>query len=434
MISGCSKEKSREPEGQTTLDTDVSLQEEITEETTSGNEQAETITFWSNCEPKERLFLLDNIKSFENENPTINIETDHFRNEEELIDIFSAASLAGAGPDVILLNIGSMKKLAKENVLKDLSTEFDYGGFLPGLSELTFFDKKRYAIPFNSSDFLLLFYNKEIITQIPSNFEELVAFSKEYTNTSKNTYGFLLNAKQPEWVIPFTGGYMDWIYDYDTGTINLNNQSVQKTLSFLNELYNTEKIMPFDIEYEEINESFKTGETAMIINGSWAIEEYAQEGIDFGVAKIPKAIGAFTNPTPMITGLGFMVNINSTSQSFESTKKFIDFMLSKDIQKAWMLNTSSFPAVEGIEKEDLMSNEIYYNALLQAKICRGQIPEEDLRLIRDVIKLNLESVIAGNISVEDASSKMQEDIIKMKSGQLKIEDYPTSTTSGKSQD
>ena len=104
-------------------------------------------------------------------------------------------------------------------------------------------------------------------------------------------------------------------------------------------------------------------------------------------------------------------------------------MISNEIQKAWMLNTSSYPSVTGLEREDIMTNDILYNTLLQVKICRGQIPEEDLRLVREVIKLNIESLIAGNISAEDAAVKMQEDIIKMKSGQLKIEDF-TETTSG----
>ena len=245
-----------------------------------------SVTFWNSCKPKERIFLMENIESFKRENPNISIEVKHYRSEEELMDTFSAASLAGAGPDIILLGMNNMKKLAKENVLKDLTDEFDYNKFIPGLNELTFFDRKRYVVPFNAADFLLFFYNREIISRPPSNFEEVLTYTRENTDPAAGIYGFLLNAGQPEWVLPFMGGYLDWIYDYDSGSISLNNQSVQKTLGFLEEVYNVENIIPFDIDYEEINDSFKAGNTAMIINGSWAIEEYEEAGIDLSLIHI----------------------------------------------------------------------------------------------------------------------------------------------------
>ena len=429
VFSGCAGKKTENSDNMATTSTKRAAENETDDKHSQETDAIHSVTFWNSCKPKERIFLMENIESFKRENPNISIEVKHYRSEEELMDTFSAASLAGAGPDIILLGMNNMKKLVKENVLKDLTDEFDYNKFIPGLNELTFFDRKRYVVPFNAADFLLFFYNREIISRPPSNFEEVLTYTRENTDPAAGIYGFLLNAGQPEWVLPFMGGYLDWIYDYDSGSISLNNQSVQKTLGFLEEVYNVENIIPFDIDYEEINDSFKAGNTAMIINGSWAIEEYEEAGIDFGVSKIPKATGALSNPTPMVTGMGFMVNVNSALKNFEYARSFINYMISNEIQKAWMLNTSSYPSVTGLEREDIMTNDILYNTLLQVKICRGQIPEEDLRLVREVIKLNIESLIAGNISAEDAAVKMQEDIIKMKSGQLKIEDF-TETTSG----
>lgn len=428
IFSGCSIKETESPDNTVTTLTEQASENETDGIAEEENEKTHSIIFWNSCEPQERIFLMDNIESFKRENQDIDIQVKHYRSEEEMMDTFSAASLAGAGPDILLLGINNMKKLAKENVLKDLSDEFDFNMFIPGLNELTFFDSKKYIVPFNASDFLLFFYNKDIITQAPADFEGVLDYARENTDFAAGTYGFLLNAGQPEWIIPFMGGYLDWIYDYDKGSVNLNNQSVQKTLEFLYQLYNIENIMPFNIGYEEINDSFKSGQTAMIINGSWAIEEYREEGINFGVAKIPKITGALINPTPMVTGLGFVINVNSTSKSFEYSRSFINYMISSEIQRAWMLNTSSFPSVTGLEKEEILTDDILYNALLQLKVCRGQIPEEDLRLIRDVIRLNIESLVSGNISAEDAANKMQEDIIKMKSGQINIEDYSEQTT------
>jgi maltose-binding protein MalE len=392
-----------------------------------------SISVWDSCEPKGRIFLMDNIENFLKENENIDISMKHFRSEEELVDVFTAASLAGAGPEIVLLSFDSMKKLAAENVLREIGDEFDYSKFLAGLNDLTSFEDKKYIVPFSSSDFLILYFNKSAIQEIPTTFDNIIEYSKEKINSKdkhKTGYGFLLNASEPDWVIPFVGGYLDWIYNYDTGMINLNTNSMKNTLNFLDTLYNKEKIMPFEIGYENINEAFKSGEVDMIINGTWAINEYKEAGINFGVAKIPKVSDAITNPTPMISGLGFVVNVTCSNENFEVVKNFINYMISTDVQESLIYNTYSFPSILGLEKSELLNDDNIYNSLLQAKVCRGKPAEEDLRIIRDVIRTNLESFISGSLTVDDAVNKMQEEAIKLKSGEVKIEGDTSTTESG----
>ena len=76
-------------------------------------------------------------------NPEITVNARHFRSEEELVDVFSAASLSGAGPEIVLASFDSMKKMANENILKDLTDEINYNIFLEGLTELSSFDSKN---------------------------------------------------------------------------------------------------------------------------------------------------------------------------------------------------------------------------------------------------------------------------------------------------
>lgn len=403
---------------------------------TVANEEAEagreSINIWDSCEPKERIFLIDSIENFLKENENIDISIKHFRSEEELVDVFTAASLAGAGPEIVLLSFDSMKKLATENVLREIGDEFDYSKFLTGLNDLTNFEDKKYIVPFSSSDFLILYFNKSAIQEIPTTFDDIIEYSKDKMDSKNdNGYGFLLNASEPDWVIPFVGGYLDWIYNYDTGMINLNTNSMKNTLNFLDTLYNKEKIMPFEIGYENINEAFKSGAADMIINGTWAINEYKEAGINFGVAKIPKVSDAITNPTPMISGLGFVVNVTCSNENFEVVKKFINYMISTDVQKSLIYNTYSFPSVVGLEKSELLDDDNIYNLLIQAKVCRGKPAEEDLRIIRDVIRTNLESFLSGSLTVDDAVNKMQEEAIKLKSGEVKIEEETSTTESAK---
>lgn len=427
--TSCSKIQSS-PASKAVNNAGSQITENNTETTANNNllQSENTISIWDSCQPKERVFLTESINNFLKQNPAYTIDTRHFRNEEELVDVFSASSLAGDGPEIILVGFDSMKKLAQNSIVKDLSNEVNYNIFLPGLVELSSFDNKKYIIPFSSSDFLIFYYNKNLIKKIPGNFDDVISISKELLSAKDQKYGFLLNASEPDWDVPFIGGYLDWFYEYDSGAINLNSAAMEKTLNFINNIYNVDKIVPHNMNYEDMNNLFKSGKAAMFINGVWSVDEYKEAGLNFGVLKIPRNTDGITNPTPMISGLGFMVNNNSSRKSFEIVKKFINYMISPDIQTGWTLNTSSFPAITGLETDKLSNDDILYNILLQAKICRGEPPEEDLRLIRDVLKLNIDNLISGNITAADAKEKMQEDIIKLKSGKIKVEDYSSTTS------
>jgi arabinogalactan oligomer/maltooligosaccharide transport system substrate-binding protein len=414
----------------------TSLAGQITGNTDTNNSQildsdplrdGKTVSIWDSAQPKDRIFLMESINNFIKINPEVSINARHFRSEEELVDVFSAASLSGAGPEIVLASFDSMKKMAKENILKNLSDEINYKIFLDGLVELSSFEGKKYIIPFSSSDFLVFYYNKDLISEVPSNFDDVIARSKEFLSSKDSKYGFVINASEPDWTIPFIGGYLDWFYEYASGDINLNSAAMEKTLNFINNIYNTDKIIPANRGYEELNNLFKSGKAAMFINGVWAVDEYKEAQINFGISKIPRSTDAATGPTPMISGLGFMINNNSTVKSFETAKKIIDFMVSPDVQTSWALNSSSYPAITGLETNKLSGDDLIYNILLQAKVCRGKPQEEDLKLIRDVLRINIESVLSGDISPADAKEKMQEDLIKLKSGEIEVKNYSTTT-------
>jgi maltose-binding protein MalE len=422
-------------------DTTTSLAGESTISSGSDNGQilnenplndGKTINIWDCAQPKDRIFLMESISNFMKINPELSINARHFRSEEELVDVFSAASLSGAGPEIVLAGFDAMKKMTNENILKNLSNEINFNIFLEGLTELSIFDGNKYIIPFSSSDFLVFYYNKDLVSEVPANFDDVIVKSKELLGSKDPKYGFVMNALEPDWVVPFIGGYNEWFYEYDSGDINLNSPAMEKTLNFINNIFNVEKIIPANNGYEELNNLFKSGKTAMFINGVWAVDEYKEAGINFGISKIPRVTLTDASPTPMISGLGFMVNSNSSVKSFDTAKKLINFMVSPDTQTSLALNTSSYPAIKGLETGSLSGNDLTYNILLQAKICRGKPQEEDMQLIRDVLRMNIESILSGDITPADAKEKMQEDLLKLKSGEIELKDYSATTINAES--
>jgi ABC-type glycerol-3-phosphate transport system substrate-binding protein len=392
-------------------------------ESTASEKLGVQITLWDCLEPKERFALMESVDNFMTENSYIDIETRHFRSQEELEDQFEAASLAGAGPELLLLDFDGVQRLVPENVVKEITDEADYSLFIDGLVEISGYNGKNYIIPFRSFDFLVLFYNKDLIDKPPVSFEEIIEYCKEVNNFRDGVYGFLLNAGEADWIIPFIGGYSDWIVDYGSNSLTLANEATVKTLEFLNYIYNEEKILPYDIEYSEINELFKNGNAHMIIDNIQLIGEYNEAGLNIGVEKIPLVWQGDKYPTPLISGLGFMINVNCYGSELAAVNEFIQYMLTEDVQVDWTSITDTFPVLKNIDgNEVIRNNDIVYDAFQQAKICRGKPDDKLIMVIRDAIRDNVKNVISQDILPADAALKIQEDALRLRSGNVPVEE------------
>ncbi len=385
------------------------------------------ITLWDYLDPKGRLALMESTGNFMNRNSHIKINVKHFRSQEELEDQFEAASLAGAGPELILLNFDGVQKLVPQNVVKEITSEIiraaDYSLFLDGLVEISQYNGVKYIIPFRSFDFLVLLYNKEFVEEPPESFEEMIEYCNEVNNFNQGIYGFLLNNNAADWIIPFIGGYEDWIVDYSSNSLTLSSQATIRAMEFLDNLYNQEKILPSNIEYSEIKGLFKSGNVHMIIDNINMVEEYREAGLDIGVAKIPRALQSYKNPTPLISGTGFIININCYGNELKAVNEFIKYMLTEEVQIEWTSSTDTFPVLKNIDENSLIkNNDIILNAFQQAKLCRGKPYEKLIMVIRNAIRDNAKSVISGDMLPEDAALKIQEDALRLRSGDAGVEE------------
>jgi arabinogalactan oligomer / maltooligosaccharide transport system substrate-binding protein len=420
--AGCSLFNSEAGETEENIVTEEET--EVPEEEEISGDLITTVTLWDCLEPLERMTFMESRNSFVSSFRDINIETRHFRSQEELQDQFEAASLAGAGPEIILLDLDGVQRLAPSNVTKEIVDEVDYALIIEGLREISAYNNKNYIVPFRSYDFLTFYYNKDFIENPPSDFEEVLEYSQNISGSEdfeEGTQGFILNESEADWIIPFIGGYNGWIIDYSTNSLTLDSQATQLTLEFLDHAYNQSLILQAGMEYGEINELFKNSGAHMIIDHYSAAEEYIEAGINIGLSAIPRVWGGTRQPTPMISGLGFMINTNTYGAELDAVREFIDFMLTEEIQLAWNESTTTLPVLESIDKSEDFGRDIVLNAAFeQAKICRGKPYDQLLMVIRNAISDNVDSLLAGDILPADAALKIQEDAIRLRSGTLPL--------------
>ena len=121
------------------------------------------------------------------------------------------------------------------------------------------------------------------------------------------------NYTEPYFAVPFIGGFGGWIID-DQNRPTLNTPAVANACRFIYDLGHKYRIIPTECDYEIANALFKDGLTAMIINGSWAWGTYLENGIDIGIARIPKIDETGLWPSPMVSPLGYSLNVNAKGE------------------------------------------------------------------------------------------------------------------------
>ncbi|MBN2073415.1 MAG: extracellular solute-binding protein [Actinobacteria bacterium] len=405
--------------GEVTGDEPLKTEEEILYEDdySESGELITGITLWDCLEAKERLALMDSNESFMMDNRGINVETRHFRSQEEMMDQFEAASLAGSGPQLLLANFNGVERLAPEKVVKEIIDEVDYALILDGLAEISGYENKNYIIPFRCSGFLVFLYNRDIMDGAPGSMEEVIQYCMEKENFGEGQYGFLFNISHADWIIPFIGGYGGWIIDYATNSLTLDSPATEKTLEFIDHTFNQEKIFTAGIEYGDINSLFKSGDVHMIIDDLVSLQEYREAGVNIGAGKIPRVWQGSRYPTPLISGIGFMINVNTYGTQLDASKSFIDYMLSEKIQLEWNSRTDTLPALKDMDQGGAMKNDpLIYDAFQQAKTCRGMPCDSLMTAIRNSINENVKSLLAGDIVPAEAVLKIQEDAIRLRAG------------------
>ncbi|CAH1197913.1 Cyclodextrin-binding protein [Paenibacillus plantiphilus] len=155
------------------------------------------------------------------------------------------------------------------------------------------YNNKLYGYPIKVMTYAM-FYNKDLISKPPATMEEVIAFSKTFTDPDRNKYAFMFDAPFFYFSYPFigsTGGYIFGNNGTDPADIGLNNEGAVKGMEVFASL--RKEVLPIsagDIASDIKTTLFSEGSVAMNVTGSWFIETFRQAGINFGVAPIP-AIG-----------------------------------------------------------------------------------------------------------------------------------------------
>ncbi|ASR38572.1 sugar ABC transporter substrate-binding protein [Prauserella marina] len=370
-----------------------------------------TITWWDTSDAtNEAPAFKDLVAKFEQKYP--NIEVNYVNKPfDGADDKFRTAAQNGDGaPDVMRADVGWTSTFAALGYLQPLdgtpalSGEDDY---LPTPMGSTKYQGKTYGVP-EVTDTLALLYNKELFEKAgiegpPKDWAELEAAAKKIEAEVPGTTGVFLNA-DAYFLLPFVYGQGADYVDTDTKSVTIDSPQVASAIETVRELTSegTGATDTSSNKYTNMLNSFKSGTTAMMLNGPWAVSDiltgsaYADPG-NLGVASVPSGPQGQGGPVG-----GHNLVVYAGSPNLAASYLFVEFMSLPENQAYVTSRNDTLPTRKSAyELPEVKSNPVVaaFEKPLDGAVPRPEAPGAgDLY---DIFTPFYEQILGDQVSIED---------------------------------
>lgn len=297
------------------------------------------IASWAGAgEDNDYYKLVDQIyRDFEKENPDIQIVIENM--PSDYVPKMMLSRIANVVPDVAILDASSSALFVKNGVLQDLNgyvakdTEFKTDQFFPNTLQAGTYQGKLYSIPLDFTP-MVMYYNKDLFDKAgvayPKNGWTFEDFEKTCAQLkAKGTKGLMLSGWMPGWVMWLWNNNGDVLSSDGSKALGvLDSAQNVKTIEFLKGLVDKGYAPTLSAVAASGVDPFANGETAMVVNGHWAITGYKNaKTLDWkrlGIVSMPTRL---KSPVTVYyeTGLGIGNGCKNPEAAWRFIKHFCSY-------------------------------------------------------------------------------------------------------------
>ena len=300
------------------------------------------LTIWTNMEVEANT-----IQKYANEWGSKNGYKVEVTHQSPSVQQFAQAVKSKDGPDAV---VGIPNDQLADYVNADLADEvsndlFKESDFSEAAVKASYVAGKKYALPL-SVETTALFYNTDLVSKVPSTWEELV-------EQASKKGGVQFDATSIYYDLGFVracGGYIFNYKDgaYDVSDIGLANEGAIKAYEFINDLKNKYNLVSGDITADIARSNFQNGKCAYYIGGPWDIDGFKSAGTHFAISEMPTF-----NGKPFVTPVGTQVSfVSKVSKNKEKAWEFIKYLVDNGASEMYTVG-NRIPAKiseQGIDK------------------------------------------------------------------------------------
>ena len=216
---------------------------------------------------------------------------------------------------------------------------------------------RLFAVP-NSLESVVLGYNKDSVSQVPTTFEALIEEATAYT---AETGKFMLGTSS-HWADSYFIQFAYSAHGFRPFGPNGNDSSAvgfaqaEAALTWLRDTLKPLVTGNANHNSQNAGEAFEKGNLPYIICGPWNFEAYQKAGVNFGAATIPTIGG---NNSSTFAG-AIMSAVYKYSKNPEAAIKFVEFLSTDTAMDIMYKHKNKLPAL----KADLLSDTVKADELL----------------------------------------------------------------------
>ncbi|MGW0789672.1 extracellular solute-binding protein [Streptomyces sp. NPDC002911] len=351
----------------------------------SSGELSGTVTWWdtSNVGSEDKVF--EKIaEGFEKKHPKVDVTYVNVPFGEAQNKFKNAAQAGSGAPDVIRSEVAWTPEFADLGYLAPLDGTpalKDQDDFLEQAAASTKYKGKTYAVP-QVIDSMGIFYNKKMFADAgvepPAKIADLKTIAKKIKDKTGKT-GLYLRGDDSYYFLSFLYGEGGDLVDADAKTVTVDNAEGVKAFGVVKDLVDSGAAKTDATDgWENMMQSFKNGDVAMMINGPWAVadtltgKEFTDKA-NLGISTVPAGSAAQGAPQG-----GHNLGVYAGSENLDASYAFVEYMTSVEsqAQTAGELNllptrTSAYSEKEAVDSEIVQ----FFKPVVETAVERPWIPE-----------------------------------------------------------
>lgn len=390
-----------------------------------------TITFWHSMGGVNGEAIDYLVNKFDEENEDgITVEAVYQGSYDDAINKLKSAQIGNMGADLVqIYDIGTRFMIDSGWIvpMQELidANGYDVSQIEPNIAAYYTVNGELYSMPFNSST-PILYYNKNLfdaagITEIPTTFDEIAAVGDKLLDAgagevlATSIYGWYFEQYLCKQGLAYAdngngreAAATKVVFDENGGALNI--------LTKWNELYTNGYAPNLGRAANSTDTAdFTAGKAAMVLGSTASLKQILEEAGDsfeVGTAYFPGVVESEGGVS--IGGASLWALNNKDEVKEAATWKFIEFMISPESQAYWNAQTGYFPITTAAHDEEVFKQNIAEYPQFQTAIdqLHDSAPEYAGALLsvfpeaRDIVESEIENMINGNQTPEEAVAKM----------------------------
>jgi arabinogalactan oligomer/maltooligosaccharide transport system substrate-binding protein len=329
--------------------------EEVVEEALQAEDGA-TLIVWESRE--ERAFTDEIAKRF-TEKFNIPVKVEEVQATDQVTKLTQDGP-SGLAADIVMFPHDNLGRAVEAGLVltNEALAEDTIANNTPASIQGVSYDGELYGYP-RAAETYALFYNKELLPEAPKSFDDVIAFSKTFTDKAKNKFGIMWEAGNLYFNYPFIASGGGYVYG-DNGTnkddVGINTEGALKGLATYVKLKEALPIKSGDISPDIKRSLFNAGDVAMDITGPWELAGYKEAlGDKLGIAPIPTIDG---KPAISFSGIKAFY-VNSFTQYPNAAQLFAQFATTEESQLLLNEMIGSVPTSIKALASDKIKNDPY---------------------------------------------------------------------------